>query len=208
MAFLKGGKDHEWQGQTVKPVRSAMPVLCRSSEAAVVGALLLALILTPRPALSQPGATDAQVMAAFLYNFTNFVEWPGAQDTQKAAFELCVWGEPAVADLLEKTVNGRPAGSRPIVIRHLSTSDSLKTCQVVFFDQENSHVPKLLDTMRQLPILTVGAIPDFARQGGIVEFFMDGNRVKFRINTHAAGGANLKISSKLLALAQIVGKDQ
>jgi hypothetical protein len=173
----------------------------------ILPALLLWLAFAPLQAEPQQTATGSQVIAAFLYNVTNFIAWPNAQGSRNAAFELCVWGESMMAFEFQKAVSGRSVGTRPIVVRQVSTSASLKSCQVVFFDGDSNSAVKLLESLRELPVLTVGASPEFTQKGGMVQFFIDGSRMKFRINVQAVEDANLKISSKLLALAQIVGKD-
>jgi hypothetical protein len=50
----------------------------------------------------------------------------------------------------------------------------------------------------------VGDTEGFASVGGIVNFKLDGGMVRFQINVEAAKEKNLRISSKLLSLAQIV----
>jgi hypothetical protein len=55
------------------------------------------------------------------------------------------------------------------------------------------------------PVLTVGESPEFIQHGGIVNFFLDGKRVRFEINPTAATRVNLRISSRLLQLARLVG---
>ena len=53
-------------------------------------------------------------------------------------------------------------------------------------------------------VLTVGETEGFASQGGIVNFKLEGGRVHLEINIDAAAQAKLRISSKVLNLAQIV----
>ena len=53
-------------------------------------------------------------------------------------------------------------------------------------------------------VLTIGEAEGFAAQGGIINFKMEEGRVRFEINVEAATRENLRISSKLLTLAEIV----
>jgi hypothetical protein len=64
-----------------------------------------------------------------------------------------------------------------------------------------------VDRTRRLPILTVGDISGFSRDGGIVEFFLQTGKVRFDINLSAARHSRLKISSQLLKVARIVRSD-
>ncbi|HVZ61228.1 MAG TPA: YfiR family protein [Terriglobales bacterium] len=171
---------------------------------ASIGAILLVLLYAPFLSSAQSGPTDVQVMAAFLYNFTNFTEWPDAKGSPNAAYEICFWGSGIpVADALEALANGRTP-ARPVVIRRFASASSLKSCQIVFFDQDSKAAAKVMESLGQAPVLTVGDIPDFAIQGGIIEFVIESGHVKLKINLEAAKKARLKISSRLLALSRIV----
>ena len=50
----------------------------------------------------------------------------------------------------------------------------------------------------------VAEVPGFARSGGIINFTIKEDKVRFEINPAAAQRANLTISSQLLRLATIV----
>ncbi|HVZ61193.1 MAG TPA: YfiR family protein [Terriglobales bacterium] len=191
------------------PQLSAIPRVAaakrfRAARLASIGAILLVLLHAPFLSSAQSGPTDVQVMAAFLYNFTNFTEWPDAKDSPNSAYEICFWGGGSlVGDALEALANGRTP-ARPVVIRRFAGASSLKSCQIIFFDQDSKPAAKLLESLAQAPVLTVGDIPDFALQGGIIEFVIESGHVKLKVNLEAAKKARLKISSRLLALSQIV----
>jgi len=53
--------------------------------------------------------------------------------------------------------------------------------------------------------LLVGESPGFAERGGAIDFFIEGNRVRFEVNMEVAKRQQLKFSSKLLSLAKIIG---
>jgi hypothetical protein len=58
--------------------------------------------------------------------------------------------------------------------------------------------------MRNKPALIVGDHEQFAHRGGMVNFFKEGSKVRFEVNTAAIEGSGLKISAKLLQVAKIV----
>ena len=62
----------------------------------------------------------------------------------------------------------------------------------------------MLASLKQLPILTVSDAEGFADAWGIVQLFIETNRIRFAINPKAAERARLRLSSKLLSLARIV----
>ena len=58
-----------------------------------------------------------------------------------------------------------------------------------------------LQDLRGPPVLTVADTAGFLDHGGIINFVLEGSKVRFEINQEAAERAGIKISSKLLRLA-------
>ena len=52
----------------------------------------------------------------------------------------------------------------------------------------------------------MGETDDFTALGGIIAFRLDGPRVRIKVDLQAAERARLRISSKLLSLAEIAKK--
>ncbi len=168
--------------------------------------LLLALALfSGLPA--QGGATplEFQVKAAFLYNFARFVEWPSDTLTGEGPFVIGVLGTGAFNQALEAAVLGKTVGSRAIRVRQVKSLEEADRCHILFVGGKEPEWPAgLLKAVRGSAVLTVGDTETFTREGGIVNFVMQDNHVRFAVNTDAAERAGLKISSKLLQLAIIV----
>lgn len=165
-------------------------------------AFLLAALLTAAPTLAQRVASEYDVKAAFLYNFTKFVEWPaGAFADEKASLRLCVLGENPFGGSLQTLAEEEVAGHRLTVVRSESLS-SPEGCHVLFISRsERERLPRILNDVRNAPVLTVADSPGFLEQGGAINFVLDRSKVRFEINRRAAERSGLKISSKLLQLA-------
>ena len=102
-------------------------------------------------------------------------------------------------------MRGKTVDGRALTVRRLKGPEEGTGCQIVFVGaHEMSLLPALLREIRGSAILTVGDTEKFSRQGGMVNFVVQDNRVRFEINADAAQRAGLKISSKLLQLATIV----
>jgi hypothetical protein len=54
------------------------------------------------------------------------------------------------------------------------------------------------------PILLVGNAPDFLDRGGMINFVVVNNRIRFDINVKNSHRAGLEISSKLLKVARTI----
>jgi hypothetical protein len=169
----------------------------------------LALVLAAAPAtlaLAEPqGVGEYKVKAAFLYNFTKFVEWPDRAFPDAAApFVVAVLGDDPFGDALD-VLKGKTAQGRPIVVRRAASLDALGHFHLLFIaSSEKSRLWSVLPAAEAMHALTVGDAPRFLSQGGIIQLVRDGDRIGFEVNLDASGRAGLKISSKLLGLAKAV----
>lgn len=180
-------------------LKYGMPLACK-----IVAALLAALCLWSQAHANE--VLENRLKAAFIYNFTQFIEWPDSAAGD--ALNICVLGNATFARELG-TINGKQAHGKPIVVIPLVDDTNLGQCHVLFARVTNpAYRASLLKRLAAQPVLTVSDSSGFAGAGGIVQFFLDNNRVRFAINKEAADHAGLEVSSKLLSLARIVGVDE
>jgi hypothetical protein len=149
---------------------------------------------------------EYQIKAAFLFNFAQFVDWPPTAFTNAEA-PLCigVLGEDPFGTALEQTVLGETVHNRKLIVQHSRRVEDLTACQLVFISKsEKGHLAEILSKLDGREALTVSEIDGFARRGGIINFYLDGNKVRFEINPTIAQQVGLKMSSQLLSLGKIV----
>jgi len=156
------------------------------------------------PAETRP-PTEYQVKAAFLYNFTKFIEWPDtAFSDNMAPVKICILGEnPFNASLdaiRDKTVRGRP-----LSIRMNPVIEKLDQCHILFISaSEKKQLSHIIHGLNNASVLTVADMEGFTSAGGMINLVMQDNKVSFEINLKSARLAGLKISSQLLKLANTV----
>lgn len=156
------------------------------------------------PTGAQDPQLEYQVKAAFLFNFAKFVEWPPPVDAVNEPFTICLLGDP-FGPILDNTVRNENLDGRPLAIRRLTSADDPRQCQILFFRaSETDDAPDILRTLDNAPVLTVGENANFIAVGGMIRFVQTGRRIRFEINPDAAERASLKISSRLLRVADIV----
>jgi hypothetical protein len=157
-------------------------------------------------AADSPAASEAQVKAVFLFNFAKYVDWPPSALPGKATpITIGVIGTDSFGDDLQHDVEGKTINGHPFVIKHLASDSELSGCQILFISHsEASRTGEILDKVSSLPILTVGENEAFARNGGIINFVLKNGNVRLSINLNAAKKAGLNISSRLLAVADVV----
>jgi hypothetical protein len=157
-------------------------------------------------ARAQSKVDEYRLKAAFLFHFAQLVDWPpGALGADRDPVTLCTLGEDPFHGDLEAVVEGKLAGNRALHVRHFKLVQDVQGCHLLFIgSSERSLVPALLSKLKDAPVLTVGETDDFVKQGGVIRFCLEGNKVRFEINLDAAQRAGLKISSRLLLLAKSV----
>lgn len=157
------------------------------------------------PAEPEDRTREYRIKAAFLYNFAKFTRWPAASfAAPDAPLRICVYGEdpfgPTLESIAGKTVQGRPvAVARP---SDLSAGDA---CHMLFVSEsEAANLGRILAALQRRPILTVADMPGFAAAGGIINLKInEEERIRFEINVARARLAGLRLSAKLLSLAEI-----
>jgi len=146
-------------------------------------------------------ATEYQIKAAMLANFTLFVDWPPrAFSTADSPFVACVLGVDPFGPWLKHELGGR-VGSHPVEIRYLEKAEAAPDCHMVFISRsEQPRLNQELASLRNTSALIVSDcsdITDFCRNGGMIGFVTEGRKVRFDLNANAAAKAGLKIDSKL-----------
>jgi YfiR/HmsC-like len=152
-----------------------------------------------------PLAEEYPVKAAFLFNFAKFVEWPansfkGPEDP----ITICVLGQSPFGGALEDVVRNKTVANRAFVVRDVANAQQASKCHIVFVSAaERKRCRSFLGELKGRSILTVGEAEDFIENGGIINFKLKDARVRIEIDADAAERAKLRVSSKLLSLAEI-----
>lgn len=170
-------------------------------------ALLVVLIGTfPKSAPSaDERSLEYQVKAAFLLNFTKFIEWPNEAFTnERSPIAMCILGDDPFGSSLDQIVEGESVNGHKLAVVRLQQAPAPKSCQVLFIGRSEKDT-KIL-TGLGTGVLTVGESAGFLRGGGMIAFVVENRRVRFDINQTAVEAGQLKISSKLLTVARSVRK--
>jgi hypothetical protein len=166
----------------------------------------LTFILAMLTCGAQAQSKEYQIKAAFLFNFAQFVDWPSAAFANtNAPFCIGVLGDDPFGGALDTTIQDEAIGNHKIIIERSQNVEDLKNCQMIFVSKsEKKHIGEILLDLDSKPILKVSEIDGFAQDGGGINFFLAGTKVRFEINPDAAQSDGLKISAQLLSLGKIV----
>jgi hypothetical protein len=158
-----------------------------------------------RSAGQDSAPSEYQVKAACIYNFTKFVEWPpeAFPPERSSPFVIGVIGDDPFAGELERAIQNKEVGGRKFIVRHFRNADEVKSCQILFVSRSvRKSMTDILAAVSTLPVLTISETDRFVQAGGIINFVIEQNKVRFEINAEAAKKARLKISSQLLNLGR------
>jgi hypothetical protein len=168
---------------------------------------LVILLFLCFPAMAQDALPEYQVKAAYLFNFLKFVEWPDdAFPDPLAPIVIGICGADPFGNALPQVIIGKTVQGRDLVIHKYDSSENLHGAHILFISSsEKKRLPAILSALQGSSALTVSDAAGFVDAGGMIQFLKENDRVRFAINVDAASRAKLKMSSKLLSLARVVG---
>jgi hypothetical protein len=168
--------------------------------------LSLVSLCSALPSYAQQAKPDEyQIEATYLYDFTRFVAWPTQTSTQNQPFGICVLGTDPFGRELDAVLAGGHVGNRSLVAKRISKPQQTSECQILFVSaSEEGRLNEILTALDRSSVLTVSDIPQFSQRGGMIQFVLDGGKVRFEVNLSKAGDAGLTLSSDLLRVALAV----
>jgi len=152
--------------------------------------------------------SEYQIKAVYLYNFGKFIQWPKTEvSNSPGSFFICVLGQDPFGVNLDSTIAGESLEGKNLVARRISKLEELPVCRILFISaSESSQLKKILAVLEGTPVLTVSDMPEFTLRGGMIQFVLRENKVRFEVNLTAAEKSGLVFSSQLLKVATEVRK--
>jgi hypothetical protein len=149
---------------------------------------------------------EAMIKAAMVFNFTRVVEWRSG-NTNEAGLVLGLVGDDPTAAAL-RTFEGKAVSNTVMHVRTIHGPAELRQCHLVYFARSyGDSVSEALRAVTDVAVLTVSDLDGFAERGGMIQLARRQNRVRMIVNPSAAEQAGLRISSQLLRMAEIVGRN-
>lgn len=166
--------------------------------AGVIGAFIVGL------SWSVPSEADERrdkVKAVFLYKFFDYVTWESEHDPIKyPPAVICTLGDTAFEGTL-RYVSKKKADTLRNYTKKVSNLKDTDECHILFIS-----VPDVTHNLDRAPahVLTVSDENQFAELGGMIELRDKQEKVQLIINLEAVRHARLKVSSKLLNIAEVI----
>ena len=183
--------------------------------------VVLALLAVSQVRADPAASREYQVKAAFLYNFLMFVDWPqGKMADGNEPIIIGIIGDDQFEDAFEPVKN-KLVNNRKVIVKRFKPFEELKKSDKAGQDQEIEAIRKchllyicrseetslkeILNLIKGYSVLTVASMENFVESGGgIINFVMEEDKVRFEINLTTAKQAKLQIRSQLLRLAKRV----
>lgn len=103
---------------------------------------------------------------------------------------------------MDRLVDGERIGGKTVVDKRISRMEDASGCSILYISSsEADRLDRILALLKDVPVLTVSDIPDFADRGGIIQFVLRDSRVRFTVNLAPAQHDRLTLSSELLKVA-------
>ena len=169
----------------------------------LLAATFILVLGNPASRAQGAAATESALKAAFIYKFASFVEWPAGTFTRPdQPLVIAVSGDETIAADLEQQVAGRTVEGRPVVIRRVGDNAAATGAHIVFFSERRE--ARLREAIEAVtgPVVIVTEQPNALRLGSVINFSSEGARVRFSASISTAEARNLKLSARLLAVAQ------
>lgn len=200
------------QGQEIDQLSRGARQSVANSGRVVLGLLLALAVpahLRPQSAAAQTTKANAgEVQAAYLFNFGKFVKWPAvAPANQSGAFTICVFDDDPFGAVLQSTLAGESLGGKPVAVKRIARVQDATACHILFISSaQGKELKAILSAIDESAVLTVSDIPDFSKRGGMIQFVLEGNRLRFEINLEGTERSHLVLPSELLKVAVAVKK--
>ncbi len=155
-------------------------------------------------ALTSPTASG--VKAAFLYKFLNYVELPATLFAQAdSPLVIGVVGADDVHAELAQILPGRSVNQRPLHSRRLVDAQGVPEVHLLYLGPQTELARSpFVSAAKSAHVLLVTDAPDGLSAGAMINFVMVGPRVRFEVSLDTAERASIKISSRVLGVAERV----
>lgn len=162
----------------------------------------LAAIFAAAPAYAAPpGHSEDSVKAAYLYRFTQYIEWPRSPESAEP-FTIAVLNAPGVAEELERLLPEHPIKNAVAQVRVITRISELGHAQMLYLGATPpSRLRSLIESVAFGPVLLVTDSEEGLELGSVLNFVTVENRVRFEVSLTAADKSRFRISSELLAVA-------
>jgi hypothetical protein len=132
--------------------------------------------------------------ALFIYNFTNYIEWPSSGPT----FTIAVLGDSPITDELESISKIKKIANATIVVKRVNSASEAAQSQILFIPPSKKKIAA--EAEQALAGKSILIITDSNSAVYGINFLEIGQKQSFQVSKSAVASHNLKLNSTLLSL--------
>lgn len=174
-----------------------------TTQAIIFALTLVATNISHVPiSMASTTASEQSLIAAFLFNFLKFTEWPDGIVTGE--LKLCITEGQVFKEL--DTISGRLIQSKRVIIQRVNFRGFQSDCQLLYLSREENidQIHQWLKITDHKPILIVSNVNEFLDMGGMIMLINNGKTLSFEIDLERIKHAGLKLNAQLLQIARDV----
>jgi len=166
-------------------------------------AAIAAVMIVASIASAQNRVSEYDVKAAYLFNFGKFVRLtPSDTALKRQSFDFCIVGEDPLGTTLNELTANEQLGGEPVRVIRLKAAAEARGCAIAYISASEGKLIKAdVDALRGEPVLTVSDAANFLQHGGMIQFVVVANHIRFAVNLDAVRSGQLSLSSELLRVA-------
>lgn len=153
---------------------------------------------------SKNSAKEADLKAAYIYNFMRYTKW-NKEKKDKTEFVICVYNESALYNSLKKLEKKTLKNIKIKVITVGTEESCLIPCDVVILSQmEDGLLNSFVRKATIHHVLSISDTDGYAQKGVMINLKRVANKMTFEVNLTKVKKSQLHLSSNLLKMASIV----
>lgn len=167
--------------------------------------LLLSILLMINVNLFAQGDRPLhEVHASFIFNLTKYIVWPNEQNGN-SNFVLGVWGDKELYQSTYNWYNGKPKGTKKIMVKDIKNMDDIYTCDLLYLGKDKIHeFEKVKIAIGAQPILLVTDQQSYGKKGASVNLPVYEDKIKLELNMTSLTAASFKVSTSLTTISKII----
>ena len=148
-------------------------------------------------------ASEYNLKAAFIYNFTKYIEWKTV--SADSEFIIGIIGASPINDPLVEVIKTETVDGKKIIIKQFNKTADISGCHILFISRNSGvALEDILAKTTGKGMLIISEQDGYAKIGTAINFVIVNRKLKFEANVKAINTAGLAASSQLLKLAIIV----
>jgi hypothetical protein len=167
--------------------------------------LIAAMLCLSAKALTQ--SEESMMKAVAFEKLSMFITWPehSSENNAKQEFVITVLGQNPFGNILEEVYKNEKIKDKKVKINYISSIQKLTDCNILFIPKiKISELQKVLDYLKERPILTVTDTEGFAEAGCFINYYEFEDKLRFEINQKGMQDAGFKVDYRLLRVSKVL----